>query len=890
MAMVKKCCRRCDPLVKPIAAVTKKCWRWCDPLGKPAIWRSQPMQLVQLFIQRDAAHDTLDELGEAGLVHFRDLNANVNMFQRNFVNEVKRCENMERKIRFLYTQVKKENDLLSKLSKPTTLNRLIIDRAPTQEKQLDIDELEVQLDNLEKELRQMNSNQELLTKNFNELTEMSHVLKHDASFFEEDHIDETGNELLEGDQPQPEAPAADSIGKLNFATGVILKDQYISFERVMWRSLRGNVIMREEDIDEPLTDPATGDSVQKKVFIIFAQGEQAMTRLRKICESFGARIYQCPGAANQRAELLAQISARISDMETVIERSHDHRRQLLATLDRSLQPWVFLVRKEMATYHTMNMFNYDVGHKCLIAEGWVPESKTNDIRDALNRATARSGASVPSVMSVIPTKEEPPTYFPTNKFTECMQGIIDAYGTARYGEVNPAVFSIVTFPFLFAIMFGDTGHAVMMLLASIAFIAFEKKLAHVDNEILGMIFGGRYVLILMALFSIYTGLIYNDIFGVGVNLCGTAWKYNETKGELVRDRNRVYPFGVDVQWKGADNELYFYNSFKMKLSVIFGVIQMVLGLFMGLLNHIHYKQWLRVWFEFIPQAIFLIGLFGYLVILIFYKWWTPLDNEPYLINVVIDIFLKFNSLPAEEKMYAAQNTVQVIIAFVCVIAVFVMLLTNPLIMLVSHKCHQRRSNRHAGHLKLQEEEDAFDVPLSSEGAGDVELATDTPAQDAEQGTTPEGSAVISGPAEAEMPAASPPAPSAPEEEEFVFSEIFIHQAIHTIEFVLGCISNTASYLRLWALSLAHAELSLVFYEQVLLMTVKQGAFYYVVVGFSVWGGATLAVLLIMEALSAFLHALRLHWVEFQNKFYNGDGYAFEPYTFTAMNKDLKEDN
>merc|ERR1712146_762933 len=116
-------------------------------------------------------------------------------------------------------------------------------------------------------------------------------------------------------------------------------------------------------------------------------------------------------------------------------------------------------------------------------------------------------------------------------------------------------------------------------------------------------------------------------------------------------------------------------------------------------------------------------------------------------------------------------------------------------------------------------------------------------------------------------------------------EVFIHQIIETIEFVLGTVSHTASYLRIWALSLAHQQLSLVFFQKTLTMGLEMDfplngiALYFL---FATWFGITVGVLLGMDVLECFLHTLRLHWVEFQSKFYHADGYKFEPYSIRKL--------
>lgn len=77
----------------------------------------------------------------------------------------------------------------------------------------------------------------------------------------------------------------------------------------------------------------------------------------------------------------------------------------------------------------------------------------------------------------------------------------------------------------------------------------------------------------MGIFSLYTGLIYNDIFSQSLHVWHSAWELKD-EGENRKvgvSSGHVYPFGLDPGWHGADNYLIFTNSLKMKLAVVLGI-------------------------------------------------------------------------------------------------------------------------------------------------------------------------------------------------------------------------------------------------------------------------------------------------------------------------------
>ncbi|KAM3927121.1 V-type proton ATPase 116 kDa subunit a 4 [Leptodactylus fuscus] len=840
-----------------------------------SLFRSEEMCLTQLILQVEAGYCCIAELGELGLVQFRDLNVSVNNFQRRFVNEVRRCEGMERILRFLECEMQNDKIVVRNPEKSP--------QAPLPRELIDI---ETVLEKLEGELLEVNRNEQTLKQNFLELTELKHLLKKTQDFFEaeanlpDEFFNEDTSSLLE----LRTVPSAAAAGKLGFTAGVIGRERMASFERLLWRVCRGNIYLKYSELDTSLEDPVTKEEVKKNVFIIFYQGEQLKQKIKKMCEGFKATVYPCPESAAERRDMAADVNTRIEDLNAVITQTESHRQRVLVEAAQTLSSWMIKVKKMKAVYHVLNLCNIDVTQQCVIAEIWCPVDDKERIKRALHRGMERSGSIIAPILTDIPTKMEPPTFNRTNKFTAGFQNIIDAYGVGNYREMNPTPYTIVTFPFLFAVMFGDCGHGAVMLGFAAWMLLNEKKLlsAKTDNEIWNTFFGGRYLIFLMGIFSIYTGFIYNDCFSKSINIFGSSWRVRPmfTNGywtdSLLHDgvtlqldpnvpgvfSGNPYPFGIDPIWNIAKNKLTFLNSYKMKMSVVMGITQMVFGVLLGLLNHLNFRRYINIFLQFIPEMIFILCLFGYLLCMIIYKWCVynagNSQGAPSILIHFINMFLFNYSDPSNAPLYAHQKEVQSFLVIFALIAVPWMLLIKPFVLRARHLKQQRMLHSTSApeeHLEIADVENAQSNHSKKEGK--KEEHGDHGGHDDHGGHGGE----------------------------FDFGDIFVHQAIHTIEYCLGCISNTASYLRLWALSLAHAQLSEVLWTMVMhigLSSAGWGGLIGVFIIFAIFAVLTIAILLIMEGLSAFLHALRLHWVEFQNKFYSGGGYMFSPFSFQRI--------
>jgi len=640
--------------------------------------------------------------------------------------------------------------------------------------------------------------------------------------------------------------------------GVIPQADQDRFSRTLFRATRGNTFTHFQQIFEPMKDPKTGREVQKSVFVIYFQDTgrgsptSAMSeKIMKICSSFGVNTYRWPQSPEHAKDREASLDVQVADQQRLL-RAHEQfvRSEVAILLEKArpggnstIEEWRLFCAKEKSIYATLNLFE---GSMSLRANCWYPAAEEDDVRRLLIQQSSSQGghSSAMLVPDRMPPKRMPPTYIRRNEFTALFQDLVDEIGKPRYGEANPALFAVVSFPFLFGIMYGDIGHGLMILMVG----SYAVWKADELRFSLPGLYAGRYILFLMGFFAVYVGFLYNDIFSLGLNLFGSRWEDPGSSGHdetgkvrtfvpLFDTRNQggpgPYPFGIDPAWHGAQNQLVFMNSLKMKSSVIVGVTQMILGLLLRFSNALYFRNYTDFCCECIPMMVFMLCFFGWMDYLILYKWVTALESPPSIINSMIAM-----AMWQEDPNPMLGESLPRLLMVITILSVPLILIPKPIIVLMRHRAEQqerlRAAGRHNGGLGPT-------LPL-----GDEECLMED-----EEGL-----------------------------EEFDFSEIAIHQVIETIEYVLGTISHTASYLRLWALSLAHQQLSSVFFSMTLVSGMEVSfplniiTIYFT---FAVWFGITVAVLLGMDSMECFLHTLRLHWVEFQSKFYKADGWPFVPF-------------
>merc|ERR1711871_734551 len=628
---------------------------------------------------------------------------------------------------------------------------------------------------------------------------------------------------------------------------------------------------------------------------------------RKICDAFDVHRFDVPDLDHPHLLMRKEQEnhKELLDAKLVLDKNTEARFGICVETAQTIETWLWIVRREKAIYHTLNMFQYDLSHHAR-AKVWVPRNRVNDVKEAILRAHGTIHSNQIAHFDEVPGMwPSCPTYFVTNKYTYAFQEFVNTYGVPRYREINPALFTAATFPFLFGVMYGDIGHGTFMTLGGLYLIFTEKAAeARETGEFLKGIYSGRYMFFAMGLCGVYAGLIYNDFFSLGLNLFGTTytWKHQDpTPGDMAVNSGNVYPFGVDPAWKISENELLFFNSMKMKMSVIIGIIQMTFGICLRGLNSYYDKNFRDLYCECLPMLLFASSFFGYMVFLIFYKWsinWdermalgscaynangvfgacsvsngascydakgnscnadTPLEQmcplgyggsgqgcqPPNLVTTLIGIILQPGFV--DEPMYEGQAGLQGFILALAFVSVPWLLLLKPYLIKKELDEHSYQAIGHGSRETINPLLESDDPNVSADSATSMMVGdhNDSPDKHADG-------------------------------EHHDFSEVVIHQAIETVEFVLGMVSNTASYLRLWALSLAHTELAAVFWNKAMLPAIESDNPVAIFIGFAVFACVTACVLLCMDVLECFLHALRLHWVEFQSKFFKADGKKFQP--------------
>lgn len=487
------------------------------------LFRSEDMQLYEITIPKDNSWEIMNKLGDIGRMHFINLNKDEQVFNLTFAPFVKRCEETEKRISFIEQECKRHR---VEMEKPKNVREFLntINNMQNRMKKagnMFFESIEDDIKNKEKFVQEQTRKSKEIHDSFNLLFEYRTVLRKASNILqdrgrgmvEDGNIHSLNNEDVKDTEREEPLVGGISVGHI---AGTINKDEEMRFKKLIFRATRGNALCYFDEFKVPISD-YFGNKSQKSVYVvIFQEGGSIREKIIRICDSFLGERFDIPsGGVNDK---INEVNNKINDTRNVMSTTNEEVKKYLQSINKAenttasaIQIYKWFVIKEKALYENLNKLK--MGDKLLVGLFWCPISQTKFISDEIQRIKQDRNINGPQMWKREDHGIVPPSYFKTNEFTAPFQEIVNTYGVPNYKEVNPAMFAIVTFPFLFGVMFGDMAHGFILFLFGAFLTIFAEPLS---KGPMAVMVPARYLLTMMGIFATFCGICYNDFASIPV--------------------------------------------------------------------------------------------------------------------------------------------------------------------------------------------------------------------------------------------------------------------------------------------------------------------------------------------------------------------------------------
>jgi len=400
--------------------------------------RSADMVYLQVLVPQEAAESFAHEVCTQDLMMFTDLNENVQMFQRDYIKDITRINETQRALAqiesfFCEYGATREEEL------EVTVDDLNTPREPD----LHLSSLADQIQKFYKELKTQVISSRTLAAQAEYLEDQLQVLRSLDDFLED--APQFKNTMGSDQMGVPLVGTSDSneVG-FKFLAGVCPMVKVSTLRKQIFHITRGNRYFRSENLP----------GEQKAAFVVFFIGDYARNMIKKFCDWMDVKVFMDSSEGVDQDNLQQEVQEKIRDHKDLLTQTNNELKRTMMNHKHEIRKWSIQLKQEMAIRVLLNKFKLRINVSLLRAEGWCAAANKDAVEECLKRAQIESKKA--GVVEEIRGKGIKPTYFETNEFTSIFQVLIDTYGVPRNGEFNPAVPSIVTFPFLFAMILDAT--------------------------------------------------------------------------------------------------------------------------------------------------------------------------------------------------------------------------------------------------------------------------------------------------------------------------------------------------------------------------------------------------------------------------------------------------